>query len=84
MINRNVETNKLFGNRLREERVAKGLSQHQLWLESGIVTSQIGKIERGVANPTISTVVALAKALQVSLDILVPPESFLSQTSRTK
>ncbi|MES2063588.1 MAG: helix-turn-helix transcriptional regulator [Bacteroidota bacterium] len=78
MINRNVETNKLFGIRLREERIAKGMSQHQLWLESGIFTSQIGKIERGVANPTLSTIVALAKALQVSLDILLPPDLVLN------
>jgi len=79
MITRNVETNKLLGKRLREVRRSKKLSQHKLWLMSGIFTSQIGKIERGVANPTISTVVSLAKALQVSLDVLVPPESFLSQ-----
>jgi transcriptional regulator with XRE-family HTH domain len=84
MITRNVEINKLFGNRLREERNAKGLSQHQLWLESGIVTSQIGKIERGVANPTLSTIVALARALKVSLDVLLPPDSFLIQASSGK
>ena len=81
MITRNVEINKLFGNRLREERIAKGLSQHQLWLESGIVTSQIGKIERGVANPTLSTVVALAGALRVSLDVLLPPDYFLNHAT---
>jgi transcriptional regulator with XRE-family HTH domain len=82
MITRNVETNKLLGLRLREVRRSKKLSQHKLWLMSGIFTSQIGKIERGVANPTISTVVSLAKALQVSLDVLVPPEAYLNHTSQ--
>lgn len=72
MINRNVEANKVFGERLREERVARGLSQHDLFLQSGIATSQIGKIERGVGNPSLGTIVEFAKALEVSLDVLLP------------
>jgi len=77
MINRDDKVNKLFGERLREERRARRLSQHKLWLISGINTSQIGKIERGVGNPSLATVVALAKALELSLDILIPLDRIL-------
>ncbi len=77
MIYRNVAISKLLGERLRQVRISKGLTQEQLWLESGIAISQIGKIERGVANPTISTVAALAKTLKVSFDTLIPPDSFI-------
>lgn len=77
MINRNEEFNKVLGDRLRDIRTSQLLSQHELWVLSGINTSQIGKIERGVANPTISTVLELAKALNVSVDALIPPDSYL-------
>jgi transcriptional regulator with XRE-family HTH domain len=41
------------------------------------LNSSIGKIERGVANPTLSTIVALARALQIPIDVLLPPDKIL-------
>jgi transcriptional regulator with XRE-family HTH domain len=76
MIDRNVEANILFGANLRKVRRSRKMSQHQLFLHSGIPLSQIGKIERGVGNPTISTALDLVIALEVSLDTLLPPGDY--------
>jgi transcriptional regulator with XRE-family HTH domain len=77
MINRNVENNRVFGENLRRERLAQQLSQEKLWALSGITTSQIRKIESGLGNPTLSTMVDLADALGVSIDRLLPPMNYL-------
>ncbi|MBI6121178.1 helix-turn-helix transcriptional regulator [Salegentibacter maritimus] len=58
---------KSFGNKLRETRKLKNFSQEQLAFEADIPISQVGRIERGEVNTTISTVSVLAKALKVSL-----------------
>ena len=52
-----------FGKRLRERRIAKGLSQPQL---SHIVEMNVGwisQIERGAVNPSLVIIVKLAWAL---------------------
>ena len=55
-----------FGNRLREIRESKGLSQEKLALKSDLSQSQIYRIEKGLINTTISTALHLAENLQVS------------------
>ncbi|TVZ26797.1 helix-turn-helix protein [Gillisia sp. Hel_I_86] len=57
---------KSFGDKLRETRKLKNFSQEQLAFEADIPISQVGRIERGEVNTTISTVSVLAKALKVS------------------
>lgn len=54
-----------FGQRLREIRKAKKISQERLALDTGFELSQIGRIERGTVNTSISHVAAIAKALKV-------------------
>ena len=54
-----------FGMRLRELRTEKGISMRGLAKEADIEYSQLSKIERGVINTTISTVYALAQALDI-------------------
>jgi transcriptional regulator with XRE-family HTH domain len=56
---------KKFGLRLRELRKAKGISQEKLAGESGFELSQIGRIERGEINTSISHVAAIAKAMKI-------------------
>lgn len=58
---------KSFGKRLKEVRLAKGYTQEKLAFSIGIEISQISRIERGVSNPSISTVKAIADQLGVSL-----------------
>ena len=54
-----------FGARVKEARLRLGLSQIQLWQISGIHFTNIGKIERGEANPALHTVIRLAYSLDV-------------------
>lgn len=74
---RDKEAIKLFGNSIRQKRVQKGLSQEELSYQCHIDTRQIGRIERGEVNATISTVFALARALELEVahlfDFALPP-----------
>ncbi len=57
-----------FGKNLRKLRKQKELSQEALADKVRTAPSQIGRIERGEINPTISTVKALSTALEVSIN----------------
>jgi transcriptional regulator with XRE-family HTH domain len=57
---------KAFGKQVRKLREQKGLGMRQFALQADMEYSQLSKIERGVTNPTISTVYALAESLEVS------------------
>lgn len=54
-----------FGQRVRELRKAKKMSQEKLALEAGFELSQIYRIENGVVNTSISHVAKIAEILQV-------------------
>lgn len=58
---------KQFGNNLRELRIQKGLTQEDLAFEAELDLTQIGRIERGVTNTSISIAYKLAKALKVNV-----------------
>lgn len=58
---------KAFGFRIRQLREAKDLSQEKLANLVDVSLSQIGRIERGEINTTISTANAIAKALKIKL-----------------
>ena len=60
-----------FGQVLRKHRLAAGLSQEQLGLESGVQRNFISLIETGQNQPTIGTIFKLAGALQMSASALV-------------
>lgn len=70
---KNVEVMKAFGKKLRTLRIARDLSQEQLANLAEIPLSQVGRIERGEINTTISTMSALAVALELSLYELFTP-----------
>ncbi|OSZ81663.1 hypothetical protein CAP36_07880 [Chitinophagaceae bacterium IBVUCB2] len=61
---------KAFGKQLRKLREVKGISMRQFAAEADIEYSQLSKIERGVTNTTISTVLVLAKTLEVEVSEL--------------
>lgn len=54
---------KAFGEVLRQARVSRGLSQQDLALEAELDRTYISLLERGQRQPTITTVIVLAKAL---------------------
>lgn len=60
-----------FGAALRRVRLAAGMSQEQLGLESGVQRNFISLIETGQNQPTISTIAKLARALGMRASELV-------------
>lgn len=56
---------KEFGEHFRLIRKSKNLSQDALALEADIEKSQISRIERGVINPTVTTLLILAEAMEI-------------------
>ena len=62
---RNSDYLRAFGKNLKVLREKCGLSQEELSFRADIPFSQIGRIERGEINTTISTVYVLASALEI-------------------
>lgn len=59
-----------LGEELRERRMEHNLSQEALADQAGVHTNVIGRIERGVYNPSILVLHAIATRLGVSLSQL--------------
>lgn len=60
---------------LRRLRVRRGLSQEALAVDAGVDRSYVGRIERGVENPTVETLDRLAAALEVAVgEMLLAPK----------
>ncbi|WP_242111970.1 helix-turn-helix domain-containing protein [Luteimonas aquatica] len=68
---------KAFGEALREVRAGRGLSQQDLALESELDRTYISLLERGLRQPTMTTLIALAEALDVDPTILVKRTTLL-------
>jgi len=60
-----------FGEALREVRKQRGISQMDLFLETGIDRTYISAVERGIQSPTIRMIVRLAKSLNIRPSELV-------------
>ena len=56
-----------FAMNLKKIRQELGVTQNQLAFEAGISLSQIARIETARINPTLSTVFAIARALDIPL-----------------
>jgi transcriptional regulator with XRE-family HTH domain len=54
-----------FGENLRQARLVKGLSQESLADAAGLHRNEISLIERGAVEPRLSTVIILARGLEV-------------------
>ena len=61
-----VDIQKRFGNRLRQLRKQKDLSQEQLAEKANLHRTYISDIERGARNVSLQNIEKLAKALQTS------------------
>jgi len=59
------EAAKVFGDRLRQERNKRSLTLEDLGTLAEIHWTNVGKIERGQANPNLLTIVRLAGAMNV-------------------
>ena len=63
---------KIFASNLRAERARKHYSQEYLAEKAGITTEYLNRIERERFNPSIVVAAALAEALEVDLNTLLP------------
>lgn len=59
-----------LGQAVRERREEIGLTQEALAQASGLATKRVWQIERQGANPTYSTLLAIAAALHVPAELL--------------
>lgn len=60
-----------FGKRLRTTREERGLTQRDLARLAKVAEMLVSRYERGVGYPAMETTIALANALEASLDYLV-------------
>jgi len=70
---RKKKITKEFGNRLKKIRNDKKISLRQLASETEIEHAHIARMEIGEVNPTLTTVILLAEALQVDPCVLIAP-----------
>jgi transcriptional regulator with XRE-family HTH domain len=59
------EASRLFGDRLRELRLKAACSQEEIANLASMNVSNYGKIERGLGNPELHTLIRLATVLGV-------------------
>jgi transcriptional regulator with XRE-family HTH domain len=59
-----------FGDRIKELRVARDLSQRELAIRAGVLPSGISRWETSETLPTVYNALLVAKALDVGLDEL--------------
>jgi transcriptional regulator with XRE-family HTH domain len=66
-----IESEKIFiqsvGDKLREIRLSKKISQENLSLESDVPRNVIGRIERGEVNTSIVTLLRICNALKINI-----------------
>lgn len=59
-----------FGDRIRELRLAAGMTQEDLADRCGLFRTYMSRIETGKANPTLTMICALATSLGVNVPSL--------------
>lgn len=69
--NRNEKFLKKLGAAIKKLRETRGLTTREFADRADIAYSQVWKIESGQVDPTISTLLAVAKTLEVNVDDLI-------------
>ena len=67
-----VNINKKLGNKIREYRKKKHMTQEELAYNAELDYSYINQIENGKRNPSMEAVERIAKALGVKLKDIIP------------
>jgi len=65
------QISQVFGQVLREQRAARGLSQEELALAADVDRTFVSQMERGIRQPTVTTLWKLAHALGIQPTTLV-------------
>jgi transcriptional regulator with XRE-family HTH domain len=66
-----IEFLRILGDRIRERRTSRGLTQGQLGEHCGLHRTFIGSVERGERNLSILNLRLIARVLRVSLSELL-------------
>lgn len=66
-----IPANLMIANAVLSARAKAGISQSELSAATGIDQSDISKIERGVANPSVNTLSRIATALGAKLSVSI-------------
>jgi len=78
-----METAVAFGKVLRKLRLESGLTQEQLGLEADLRRTYISVLELGQQQPSLTTILKLARALSISgADLLRMVEAELARERR--
>lgn len=59
-----------LGKKIKEERIEKGYTQEELGEKIDTTGAYIGQIERGEKNASMTKIILIAEALNVSIDYL--------------
>jgi transcriptional regulator with XRE-family HTH domain len=66
----------IFGERIRELREKRGLTQEKLAQASDLTTSFVSNIERGAKSPSLNSLLKLARGLKIDAAELVSNFSY--------
>lgn len=72
---------KIIGSRIRDRRVEMGLSQEMLAERADLSPTYISHIERAEKKPSLSTLIRLTAALDVTVDYLLAGSQPADQTA---
>lgn len=67
---------KILGNRIKQIRVDKKLTQSEVAFRVGLDPNYIGLIERGQRNPSFTSIFRIANGLGITLSELFDDETF--------
>ncbi len=67
MCMKNKETTAKVGMNIRLRRTRLSMTQEELAFRSGVSNNMISNVERGIQSPTVETVAAIAKVLDIEL-----------------
>ena len=65
-----LSSQKVLGERIRQARKAKGLSQESLALQADLDRSYVGGVERGQRNPSFKLLCLIAKTIGTDVGTL--------------
>lgn len=69
-----VDVKKIFGTSVKAWRKRKGFSQEELAERAALHRTYISDVERGARNLSLESITRLARALEISVATLFPPE----------
>ncbi|MDD5480589.1 helix-turn-helix transcriptional regulator [Rhodoferax sp.] len=78
-----IPLQKCFGLRVKELRDGKGMTQEDLADGADLFRTYISRIETGLANPSLTVIHALAKALAEPVASLLSPPTQLNVPAKT-